>query len=455
MKKRKRKSEKKSEVINRKDFLKLSATAGVGAAIVTGNNTIAKASGLDSKSKKPFTPFKKEYNSIDEIYDISSAYKRMNQKDTAFMRILWDKKLKSMGLSYMVKNGDMLPNPMAGEPGFSELDHALVLSSWSGHDAGAPHSAHGLRGRGNFNNWKRHANPGKKPYKFESKDEASKYVKRASSYLGAGVVGIAPYDERWTYSKWYEFSEEDILSNRPGKQVKGVFPFKPKSVIAVAFDMDYDAMKAPGYIADSAAGLEYSHMTEVTHKIAVFLNRLGYKAIPAGNDTGLSIPIAIQAGLGELSRMGTLINEKYGSRVRLAKVYTDLEMTFDKPISFGVQEFCKKCMKCADNCPSKAISVEDEPTVKPPITSISSHPGVTKWYQDNEKCFSQWERGGASCGICLSVCPYNKLDTWVHDLAKIVVGVPVGRDIARQMDDAFGYGEIKPENVEAFWNKDV
>ena len=108
---------------------------------------------------------------------------------------------------------------------------------------------------------------------------------------------------------------------------------------------------------------------------------------------------------------------------------------------------------CADHCPSKAIPLDEEPSEKPTVNSISSHPGVKKWYHDNERCFSQWEKFGTGCGICLTVCPYNKPDTWVHDLSKLVVSVPIGRDIARQLDDAFGYGNIKPENVEEFWDQ--
>jgi hypothetical protein len=42
----------------------------------------------------------------------------------------------------------------------------------------------------------------------------------------------------------------------------------------------------------------------------------------------------------------------------------------------------------------------------------------------------------------------------VHDFAKLAVGLPVGRDIARILDDSFGYGKVVPENVEKFWNKE-
>lgn len=194
-----------------------------------------------------------------------------------------------------------------------------------------------------------------------------KNCKRAAQFLGADLVGIAPYDERWVYNTFYD--------NENGVDVLPNLPFTPKYVISMAFEMDYDAFKtAPSLIGSAAAGSMYSNMAVTAHKVATFVRRIGYQAIPSGNDTGMSIPIAISAGLGELSRAGILITEKYGPRVRLCKVFTDLELKPDKPITFGVEEFCKVCMKCADNCPSGAITKDAEPSYKVP--TISNIKGV-------------------------------------------------------------------------------
>jgi len=449
----------KKSKMNRRDFIKMSSLTAAGAAFVGANIASASEEKKEDKEKGKrqfFSLSKREYQTIDEAYEIAKDYQRMDQKNTIFCRGVWDRPLdEPEGLlkSFFAKWTGLIPNAMDSEPGFSALEHALCLASWASCDIGTPFSSGGIRNRGPFNNWETHANPKvQEKHKFKNKAEASLYVKRASRFLGAGQVGIAPYDERWVYSKWYDFADTIFDPSIKPIHEDAVFPFKPKSVISVAFEMDYDAVKSPGYLMDTAAGLEYSHMAENTHKIALFLNHLGYKAIPCGNDTAMSIPIAAQAGIGELSRMGTLITEKFGSRVRLAKVFTDLEMEVDKPITFGVQEFCKRCMKCADLCPSKAISTERDPSAMPTTGSKSSHPGVKKWFHNNERCFGQWEKFGAACGVCIGVCPYNKLDTWAHHVAKLAVGVPVGRDIARQLDDAFGYGKMKPENVEKFWS---
>lgn len=451
-------SENKKMAFNRRNFLKTSVLTAAGASLL-GFKALENTGALGNEKPKSFSLLTKEHNTIDDVYEISVDYKRMDQRNTIFCRGAWDAPFggkEGMFPAWMAKWTKIIPNSMDGEPGFGNIEHALDLASWAGHDAGTILSAASIGGMGPLNNWDTHANPSTpEKHIFNNKTEAATYIKRASKFLGADQVGIAPFDERWVYSKGFNLKKAmenpdlDTTSEDIHTEIK--LPFKPKSVISFAFEMDYDAIRTPGYMGDGAAGLEYSHMTEVTHKVAVFLNHLGYKAIPCGNDTGLSIPIAIQAGIGELSRMGTLISEKYGSRVRLAKVFTDLEMDFDKPITFGVQEFCEKCMKCADKCPSNAISTERKPSIVSTTGSKSSNSGVKKWYQDNERCFSQWEKLGAGCSICLAVCPYNKIDTWAHDLSKLAVGIPVGRDIARQLDDAFGYGEIKPENVNKFW----
>ena len=454
--------------MKRRTFLKNSAlcgtsavlAAGAGAAVTQSSNRDARAStapGTESK-KRRFSLFSREYDSIDDAYEIAADYRRMDHKNIIFARWAWDPKYYKpggMALSFLAKASGQVADPLRHEKQDSPVAKALSRAAWAGHDDGAWLSNGGLRSKGPLNQWDKFSKPAvENPYAFNSPEEAKKYIKRSARFLGADEVGIAPYDERWTYTK--EFDMMDVfdrgLDPIDAAHQTIEFPFEVKSVIAFTLEMDYDALKCGGHINDCAVGLEYSRMTEVGHKLSVFLNHLGYKAIPSGNDTGLSIPIAIQAGLGEISRMGTMVSERYGSRVRIGKVYTDLELPPDRVKSFGVQEFCIKCKKCAELCPSNAIGLEAEPTVKPTVSSISSNPGVRKWYQDNEKCFSQWERLGTGCGVCITVCPYNKIENWVHDLSRMVVGAPIGRDIARQLDDAFGYGKMGPQHVDSFWD---
>lgn len=448
--------------VSRRDFIKagsmMGATAMVGAGAAAGGLRLSAPAEEGKRPSHPFSFLERTYDTIDEAYDISPSYQRFDEKNIMFCRAAWDSPSgmpEGMFISFLAKDMGMVPQPHAGMPAYMPYDHALHVASWWGHDIGAPMSKGGARSTGILTDWNVYANPTRPRYQFESKDRAASIVKRAARFLGADLVGIAPFDERWVYSHWYnilpfaERQEEPIYE-------QAVFPFQPKTVISIAFEMDYDGIKCGGNIADAAVGLEYTHMAEVGARIANFLNNLGYRAIPAGNDTGLSVPIAAQAGLGELGRNGILITPEYGPRIRLAKVFTDLDVTIDRPMSFGVKEFCLRCKKCADLCPSGAISKKIEPTRESDTGVKSSSSGVTKWYHNGERCMAQWDRGSVSCATCVAVCPFNKLQTWNHDAAKAIATLPVGRDIARQLDDLFGYGgdgQPTSANADHFWNK--
>jgi epoxyqueuosine reductase len=207
----------------------------------------------------------------------------------------------------------------------------------------------------------------------------------------------------------------------------------------MAIEMDYTFMQtSPAGGASAATGLAYSKMAFVAGLLAQFIRDLGYQAIPSGNDTALSIPIAIEAGLGELGRNGLLVTEKLGPRVRLCKVFTDLPLIPDEPRFFGVEEFCRICMKCADDCPSRAISFGEMTTEG---ATISNNPGVLKWYINPEQCFKWWGANGMDCSNCIRVCPFNQAEGWHHDLVRSVVKTtPRLNRFFLWLDGVFGYG---------------
>jgi reductive dehalogenase len=124
------------------------------------------------------------------------------------------------------------------------------------------------------------------------------------------------------------------------------------------------------------------------------------------------------AGLGEWSRMGLLVTEKFGPRVRLCKVFTDLPLQYDSYQPFGVVEFCKSCKKCATHCPSQAIPAGDMTTEGP--SSCNQH-GILKWYVDPEKCYSFWARNRMDCTTCIRVCPFNQKPGRIHDVVRAFI----------------------------------
>ncbi len=114
-------------------------------------------------------------------------------------------------------------------------------------------------------------------------------------------------------------------------------PDEYQYVINMAVPMDYRYYKyAPTFSCGGTTGLGYSKMAFTAGLMAQFVRQLGYKAIPSGNHTALSVPFAVQAGLRELGRNGILITPQLGPRVRLCQIFTNLPMAVDQPIEFGV-----------------------------------------------------------------------------------------------------------------------
>ncbi|WP_019849104.1 reductive dehalogenase [Desulfitobacterium sp. PCE1] len=333
---------------------------------------------------------------------LAKDFKRMQQKEIVTIRGFWDSQvipIRQRIRENKYKQGD-------GSEGFTVIDRALNIAAWSTCYEYAPKNEYGCANSGLYA-WDEEKSRQKAT--FTDLKEASLIVKDAARFLGASLVGIAEYDQKWVYSTWYDFSTKE--------SIPAEFPFPVKSVIVIAVDTDYrGCLTSPSLISSAATGLGYSKMAETARKMATFIRMLGYNAIPSGNDTAISIPLAIQAGLGELGRNGMLITPEYGPRVRLLKVLTDMPLQPDKPITFGVSQFCMKCKKCAYSCPTGAIPLDSKPTMYG--DSMSNCDGVLKWYTDPERCYKFWALNGAECSNCIACCPYNKWSSWHHGLTQ-------------------------------------
>jgi epoxyqueuosine reductase len=270
--------------------------------------------------------------------------------------------------------------------------------------------------------------------------EVSKKVKRVARFFGTSMVGICELDRLWVYSH--------VTNDITGEHMPLEIPKEYCYAIAMAIEMDYSFIQtSPTGGASAATGLGYSKMAFVAGLLAQFIRGLGYRAIPCGNDTALSIPIAIEAGLGELGRNGLLITEKFGPRVRLCKVFTDLPLIPDEPHFFGVDDFCHKCIKCAEDCPSSAISFGEKTTE---ALNKSNNPGVLKWPVNAEQCYKYWIANRTDCANCIRMCPFSKKEGWWHhDLVRAFIkNAPWMNPFFVWLDDIFGYDkQLDPTTI--------
>lgn len=148
-------------------------------------------------------------------------------------------------------------------------------------------------------------------------------------------------------------------------------------------------------------GHQYARGTRSSYALANWIRSQGYRATPypgPSADALLLIPPAIAAGLGELGKHGSLISRHFGSGFRLAGVVTDMPLVATGPDRFGADEFCASCQICTRACPPGAI-VEHKQMVR----------GVERWYVDFDKCIPYFAEA-ASCGICISDCPWTRPD---------------------------------------------
>ena len=116
----------------------------------------------------------------------------------------------------------------------------------------------------------------------------------------------------------------------------------------------------------------------ITYKISCLLEDLGHEAVPiypaVPERQGLAEPVApgrpapdvninvriagVACGLGEIGWSKVFIHNKWGPRVRLGTILTDAELEPDPLVKPGT--LCKKCMKCAKDCPGGAIPTPGE-----------------------------------------------------------------------------------------------
>ncbi len=366
---------------------------------------------------------------------------RFDQKNHMLSRPLWDPSMLDLGRKFFLET--VMPRD---KPGYMLQDLSLSNAAWHLE----MHFAKGVGGgqEGLYAwDWEGevYTMPRVEPGLRITVDDPAKVtrdLKRVAKSFGTSLVGVCELDRRWLYSYgFYPLRDEHI------EKIEILEDYKYAIVIAI--EMDYKGISySPAHQASATAGLGYSKMAFIAGLLAQYIRGLGYKAIPCGNDTACSIPIAIDAGLGELARNGLLITPEFGPRVRLCKVFTDLPLVPDRPIEFGVWDFCMRCERCAEECPSQAI-MRGAPTEKP--NNISNREGLLSWPINAEKCFAFWVANHADCANCIRACPFNKPSGWLHSVVRWGVGNTRWLDSTFvKLDELFGYGN--QHNANDFWS---
>ncbi len=220
----------------------------------------------------------------------------------------------------------------------------------------------------------------KSPQKIEKPAaQWSELVKQVGLDSGAVSVGITKMRPEW---------------------VIDTFSVPYDNVVTIGVAMDFENLKTAPEVPSAAEVVkQYGRAHIVTLAIASWIHEQGWNAVSYGGSNNvpiLLIPPALESGLGELGKHGSLINRESGSVLRLGGLVTDMPLEFDTPDSFALDDFCINCKACQTACPPEAIH-----------SSKKMVRGTEKWYVDFDRCLPYFnERTG--CGICLAVCPWSR-----------------------------------------------
>ncbi len=266
--------------------------------------------------------------------------------------------------------------------------------------------------------------------------EITSYLKSWSRKLGAVESGVTELQDYHLYSTG-------------GRAERRNIPLEKRHQFAFAFtvEMDREMMTtAPGSTVIMESAQQYLEAGRIAMQVAFFIRKLGYEARAHidGNYEVVCPLVARDAGLGELGRMGLLMTPNLGPRVRIGVVTTNMPLVVDKPLhDYSFIDFCIQCKKCADVCPSKAISFED----------VQEVDGVKRWQINQELCFNYWSIIGTDCGRCVAVCPYSHPDNALHNFVRASIRQSaLFRKAALKLDD-FIYGRKPKQHKRPDWVK--
>lgn len=208
------------------------------------------------------------------------------------------------------------------------------------------------------------------------------------------------------------------------------------AAISIALPLDMRAVAAmsgvptPAYASDCRN--INARLDGLTEAIVAHLHGLGCLAEPVpaskklvegGTEGSVSHKaIAVMAGLGWQGKSLLLVTPRFGPRVRLSSVLTDLPLEFDSPI----RNRCGNCTECTEACPAGAIR----------NVNTGFHYSRRDEALDLDKCHKHLlgyvKVPGVEytfCGQCIPVCPFGRKEMLREAAGRS--GPPVVADVGR------------------------
>ena len=260
----------------------------------------------------------------------------------------------------------------------------------------------------------------------------TRHIKSFGYFLKAEIMGTCKVPESAYYSH--------------DKQGNPITP-RYKNAVVIVMRKELKAMRAStghDWMGDPISFQSYQHLGMVAETMANYIRRLGWDASAqygpsfVNRYSVLLPPLLLAAGIGEVSRVGIILNPYLGLAFKAAVVLTDMPIVPDQPIDFGLQDFCRNCKICAKSCPSKAISTGDK----------VMYNGYETWKLDTRRCASYnfTNKNGTMCNTCVKSCPWSNPSNFPHNLMRsLLIDLPFTRRIAIRVAEILGERMTAPE----------
>lgn len=221
---------------------------------------------------------------------------------------------------------------------------------------------------------------------YEIKIPLRQLLEARAAEIGISMLAVARLDEKYNCQQHKDLKAGD-------------------RVIVCVLEQSYEAVhEIPSWASERAAQECTLELQKKNIELCKFIRSLGFDAM--ANPRWLSIPYAVDAGLGQLGLNGQLLTPRFGSRCRLEIISTNMPLDFDSPQDYGIEKICDACQVCARRCPPGAIPIKKK-----------YYRGVMKAKLNTARCFPTVAQA-EGCAICLKVCPVQRfglkavIDEW-------------------------------------------